>query len=796
MRCDDSRACRRCRQKGIECIRSHPATSAGDDADAGMLSQVVDSVRRSLPNQGHRQHSETVCPRHLLPLTSSDVTSVESVMCGEDGISTSGTVDSHGGHQHPIISKLPAMDDRGSISNLVSPPIDPALASGNYLFDRLSPLQNQSDFLGFDLGLEASMLYSMAPLLVPGSNDDLEQAAMTPKSLSCDESGVSDEANKTYTATLGSWKPVPGDYIELDKCNLFLSAAQEDSMAGKMGSFDPTVIKQHLTSVKRDQIMYLISGSSHNPRLMPTAASFPSAKILDEMLRIALTRQRDDITPIIHLPTFNPSHCDITLLIALICAGASFSANPLAHKFGLALTEVLRTQVISSGDRENHLTRILPYVQAFVLASEVGLWSGDQRKSEMSDVLSAFPSSILRHSRWYYEQTYFVISPSWAELDDQLELTWMRWSEQESFKRTVYRHFIQCSRRSVFRNSTPQVSYRELSTPIPYHPELWFASSSIEWRSKYLQLQPLGHQPRLNLAHCLARPAVFKAFPPMQDPGLANLAVLSSIMTMMVEDRLQIMVFRSLPDIERPDQGFEGVGPDRYITKLLDETRGLLESDTPPTWPSSPATTFLVVFNTFHSSTPMCLIETLFGNEKHRSAREARIELKEWVRTRLGRNSVWQAAQVLRAARALLPRDRTDFHVFAAYQAIQCLWVYGNIHERELQTQNPTAQDGTAPMLPGDNLPMIRVDGAESLESQRWVSHAKGIPFIPRSSEEIGIPSGRDTDLIPLTASLGTEGSLAESLVGMMKDCFSPTVTGKHFPILEHVCKILDVLGR
>lgn len=42
---------------------------------------------------------------------------------------------------------------------------------------------------------------------------------------------------------------------------------------------------------------------------------------------------------------------------------------------------------------------------------------------------------ILRHSRWYYGQTYSVISPSWAESDDQLELTWMRWSEQESFKR-------------------------------------------------------------------------------------------------------------------------------------------------------------------------------------------------------------------------------------------------------------------------------------------------------------------------------------------------------------------------
>lgn len=362
--------------------------------------------------------------------------------------------------------------------------------------------------------------------------------------------------------------------------------------------------------------------------------------------------------------------------------------------------------------------------------------------------------------------------------------------------RTVYRHFIQCSRRSVFRNTTPQVSYRELSTPIPCHPELWFASSSTEWRSKYLQLQPHGHQHRLNLAHCLARPAVFKAFPPMQDPKLANLAVLSAIMTMLVEDRLQVMVFRSFPDPERPVQGFEGVGPDRYITKLLDETRGLLESDTPPAWPSSPATTFLMIFNTFHSSTPMCLIETLFGNEKHRSAREARIELKEWVKTRLGRNSVWQATQVLRASRALPPQDRTDFHVFAAYQAIQCLWVYGNIHERGLQAQNLPAQDGTAPMLLRDNLPVIRVDGAESLESQRWISHGKGIPFIPRSSEEIGIPSDRATDLIPFAANLGGEGSLTESLVGMMKHCFSPTVTGKHFPILEHVCQILDALGR
>lgn len=47
-------------------------------------------------------------------------------------------------------------------------------------------------------------------------------------------------------------------------------------------------------------------------------------------------------------------------------------------------------------ERENILTRDLSYVQSLMILSEMGLWSGDKRISEISDVLSELTASVTK----------------------------------------------------------------------------------------------------------------------------------------------------------------------------------------------------------------------------------------------------------------------------------------------------------------------------------------------------------------------------------------------------------------
>lgn len=157
---------------------------------------------------------------------------------------------------------------------------------------------------------------------------------------------VSDEASKVYDNTLGNWKPAQGASSRTE--SLFISVTEQASMVGQMGEHDLSLLSHHLTAEKRDQIVYLVQEHSANPPSLAAATSFPSARILGEMLQIFLSKQQDDIVGMIHLPTFNVADCDPLLLAAMVSAGAAFSTHPLANEFGFALMDVVRMVLMDS----------------------------------------------------------------------------------------------------------------------------------------------------------------------------------------------------------------------------------------------------------------------------------------------------------------------------------------------------------------------------------------------------------------------------------------------------------------
>ncbi|EQB51192.1 cytochrome P450 [Colletotrichum gloeosporioides Cg-14] len=290
------------------------------------------------------------------------------------------------------------------------------------------------DIFGINNELDTSMLSSLAPMLAPSSPAKLRtETRPSLPSDSGDQSVVSDEASKVFDNTLGNWKPAQGASSKTD--SLFISVTEQTSMVGQMGEYDPSLSSHHLTAEKRDQIVYLVQKYSANSPALAAATSFPSARVLGEMLQIFLTRQQDEIAGMIHLPTLNVADCDPLLLAAMMSTGAALSTHPSANEFGLALMDVVRMVLMDSGDRDNAITRSLTYIQAMTLVCECALWSGDQRKTEMSDATSAILASILRHSKRLFRVSYKSFTPPVDGDEEELRLSWIEWANQESFKR-------------------------------------------------------------------------------------------------------------------------------------------------------------------------------------------------------------------------------------------------------------------------------------------------------------------------------------------------------------------------
>ncbi|KAH0438512.1 cytochrome P450 [Colletotrichum camelliae] len=415
-------------------------------------------------------------------------------------------------------------------------------ADDSFLFNDLLASFGTSDVFGFDGEFDTSILSSLAPMLGPSSTGNLQTERRQSFLIdSRDQNFVSDEASKVYDNTLGNWKPAQGASSKTE--SLFISTTEQASMVGQMGKHDFSLSTHHLTAEKRDQIVYLVQRYSANPPTPAAATSFPSATILGEMLQIFLTRQQDDIVGIIHLPTFNVADCDSLLLAAMISAGAALSTHPLASEFGFSLMDVVRMALMDSGDRDNAKTRSLSFIQAMTLVCECALWSGDQRKTEMSDATSGILASILRHSKRLFRVSYKLVTPIVDRDEEDLHLLWIEWAKQESFKRTVHRFYLQCIQRSAFRNTPSPLPSHDMTLPLPNISHLWLAESAAKWSKTYGEVPKGGleDQKGFSLSRCFSDVSIIEKLPPSFDSNFAVLMASCSVTPTLVEARMRYL---------------------------------------------------------------------------------------------------------------------------------------------------------------------------------------------------------------------------------------------------------------
>lgn len=138
------------------------------------------------------------------------------------------------------------------------------------------------------------------------------------------------------------WKPRANQNVFTDHDRLPID---EDSVDVDSLPNQPTTtrlkvdVPDILTQQTRDRLLHLVLKIVTIKMAVPT---FPSAKFLDILLKVGITKRLESDT-LIHPYTFSSAKCMSELLAALIAAGCVSFGIPSVSRTGIILLDIVRT---------------------------------------------------------------------------------------------------------------------------------------------------------------------------------------------------------------------------------------------------------------------------------------------------------------------------------------------------------------------------------------------------------------------------------------------------------------------
>ncbi|KAL3417189.1 cytochrome p450 [Phlyctema vagabunda] len=784
VKCDDLDICRRCQKKGIDCIRSHLASIASRRQSTNISGVEVPGNRSA--DTLAATPSINICPNDTIREASAQGERQKSTPpdIGNQDTETQRAEFAYSSELNfPGIETLPGLSftpeqfdehlqtiDSFNIWNTIVT----ADSWGNSLDSCLGPNFHAT---------ERSVAETEHGAFVAQLSGPPIPTAMRPVSR---DGEITGDITNAYTASLGSWHPEYQDYLVIEENDLFSSSINSLDDDDFSDVEDQHILNEKLTFRARDLILMMVSDSVMPTNVPACIMAFPALEILERFAQVFLSWHRTELGTFIHVPTFRPLDCDAILLTACVSSGAVRSRNSSIRKFGFALMDVVQIQLSRMAEKTGILTRKLPYLQAFLLQLQVGLWSGNKRKVEMAGGFVGILVNMLRTGARFSQFSYSNVVPSVEDRGSKLESKWRKWAEEESFKRLILRLYIHCSEESILKASIAPISYAELQILIPEAERLWSATTPTEWKELYLRNDSRSSQ-RLSLHNCLASPARLKLFASVQDSELAFETVIHCISGMILEARQRHMALDGVANIGEHLDALPEVNQESHILRLMNQTRLIWEGGDL----SGTSCTILIELQCMHITVPFHQVELLLGKEGQQSSRQAYTVVRQWRGSRLARRAVWHAGQVLQAIRSLSPGNLPDFYAIATYQATVCLWTYGNVTPAD---QSSDIVDLSVHEIPDTDRPSgeVIIDSAESIETQKWISHNRGIPVMSKSSPVSGLVDrdGRGVENIPLTATAELIGHSIELLLEKF------TGIGYHVPIVDNLCPFLRVLGK
>ncbi|KAM0562301.1 hypothetical protein ACHAPJ_001988 [Fusarium lateritium] len=544
------------------------------------------------------------------------------------------------------------------------------------------------------------------------------------------------------------WKfrPDAKDHAGAEEHNLSLPSAGSAYPSPESGvalDMNTRITCAKLEGPARDRILMMVVNSCRSDHLSKAVASFPSAELLDTLLQYYLTSPVTHAASFVHAASFNPNEKRPELVAAMAACGAVLTSDPALSKLGYAIQECLRIAVAKHWERDNSLVRDLQLSQAFLITLEMGIWSGLPRKVEIAESFFNPVLTMMRRDGKFKKSAY----PD-AKLGNTQGAAsrqhWLKWVEDESFKRLAFRMLSHDANSSVALLVSPSISYAEILLPLPGNLELWTAASPEQWSSVAASQE--NSEP-LYVADIIDDPDVLNNRGGSVDTYVGILAALACTWNMCWEYLQTSSLQRSRP--RRWNTLVTEMRKDELL-KLI----GHLKLSLSPEAAADPETQMRLELAFLHLQMPFEDIQIFAGMEGPERARAVYSMVRDWVKSEAARQTIYHAAQIFQIAKQSPKGAMRGPMAIIIYHASLAFWVYGLLSDQSSGVSRALTQN-------------VYLDDADSIALQRFKGFGQGQPCIRWRSE---IPGEGE---VVISVPLSQPSKVMEAVMGIVRDNFA-----------------------
>ncbi|PWY96203.1 C2H2 type zinc finger domain protein [Aspergillus sclerotioniger CBS 115572] len=729
LKCDEEKPCRRCRDKKLIC----------DWHDGAFDDLTPESPMQAYDDPGHSQYPEP--PQAQAAFTPSAPLEEFPPSIGNPPF---GTPD------FPVndyLPEAPGSAPGGPIStgyDAISPTLDqesgifsvdgtffpefipdsliPSLSRPNEL-DPLNPLNHTQDYLHnlFDTNVQfdfdlTEVDFGLIDYFNTQGTAHFPQPPDIPNERSDVDSGIALGAEAYKRSSLSAWKPAQNDHAFANQGDLSVPVTIDSPESSIR--LERQILPERLASGSRDLIFGMVLQTSEKSTLPRIMKSFPSTELLDGLMQDYFAYQSHQIDSFIHGPTFHPNEQSSDMLTAIAAAGAVRSAIPTIRKLGYALMEVARLHMSVKYESDNRVTRDLRPSQTFAVIIDIGLWSGNGRRTEIAESFQQPLVTMLRRALRFRRSIYSTIVPSLEDNGEVLEQKWRAWAEQESFKRLVHHLFLHDAQCAMMLNVNPLISYAELELPLPFDRPLWDAKSATLWRDTYLALGLRGTERHTSLVDAMRDMSRLQG---AMDIQLAGFILLHGFSSMINEYHRFNFISKSS---SKHWNALVTSSRHQELSQALQHFRMICYE-----WPDLPRPEVFLIYEMISMFLYMSLedLQLFAGKEDKREARRVYHSALEWINSIDSRRAVWHAGQVIRAAKAMPAGSLTGFLVVGVYYASLAFWSYSVVFKAKNTKLTAESRALGPPQVRG---PTVYLDGDETTDVQKFISLGCGSPAL------------------------------------------------------------------
>jgi len=404
------------------------------------------------------------------------------------------------------------------------------------------------------------------------------------------------------------------------------------------------------------------------------------------------------------------------------------------------------------------MTRDTQLLQAAVIGLRIGLWSGNSRKMELAESFLQPWTTMIRRAGWFGRK-YEIIVPQPEDEGQVLQEKWRKWVEMETHKRLVFFLFRHDAHMSITLSLNPNISYAELSLPLPHSAQLWQAKTAEAWKAAMLKLPHHQLPSVLDLLQNIDR---YVESRDLFDVEIATYALLSATWGLVREYRQQMSITAA-----SPNQWCNGT---LLLSSRLTELKRLLECLRIGA-PDTPSIRVFLETLSMHLHMSLEDVHLFAGVEGHEEAKRVFPSLREWVRTSSARQAVWHAGQITRYAK-LIPGLAT-FNAVAVYHAALGFWSYGVM----LAATDTASESKSAEAV-------VCLNGTDESAAQRFIALNRG-----RAAITVAKPEGGEN-----IALLGNPGEVMQGLITLMRSSHKVRPPQSRPPLVENLLELMSGL--